>query len=295
MTAAEVETMTQMRTFEMMKCSLCNEFCDRRKIRQHLNEHFSGSDSNHVCDKCGDSFKAPHLLRYHDLTTHESPKFPCYSCDYRGYTQFTLRAHIHAVHTKDSVSKCDVCFESFADQRTLIRHMINKHGLEHKFKCDNCNKIFLTELRFSLHTAQVCEKRKDLKKERIEKGKILCDKCDYKAEGPARLKDHIQAIHDKVYHYCDKCGYRNLWKQELRKHIKQVHENVPKASHSCGLCDYSTPRLANLRTHNEAVHLKKREECGICGHTASNKSNMRKHMISAHNGESNRLIPKVQS
>ena len=289
MTVAKVETVTQLRTFEMMKCSMCNEFCDRSKIRQHLNEHFSvsGSDSNHVCDKCGDSFRAPHLLRYHDLTSHESPKFPCYSCDYKGYTKFSLRAHINAVHTKDSMSICDACFESFSDKRSLIRHMMNKHELEHKFKCDSCNKIFQTELRFSLHTAQVCEKRKALKKERIEKGKIECDKCDYKADCPSRLKDHIQAVHDKVYHRCDKCDYRNLWKQELSKHIKQVHENISKASHPCGLCDYSTPRLANLRTHNEAVHLKKREECGICGHTASNKSNMRKHMISAHNGAEN--------
>ena len=285
---AEGATMTQSRTYEMMKCSLCDKFCDRSKIRQHLIEHFSGSDSHHICDKCGESFRASHLLRYHTATIHESPKFPCYSCDYKGYTKFTLRAHIDAVHTKDSRKKCDVCFESLTDQRSLIKHMMNKHDLEHKFKCDRCDKVFLTELRFSLHTEQVCEKIKAAKKEKLEQGKLKCDKCEFKADGPARLQYHTQAVHDKVYHNCDKCGYRNLWKYELNKHVKQVHGNVTKPLHPCGQCDYKASKLANLRTHTEAVHLKKREECGICGHTTSGKSTMRKHMISAHNSAKNK-------
>ena len=137
MSVATVRTMTKLTTFEMMKCSLCNEFCDKSQIRKHLMEHFSGSvsSSSHICDQCGESFRASHLLSNHALN-HETPKFPCDSCQYKGYTKSTLMKHVHAVHTKDSVKKCDVCFEGFADQRSLIRHMMNKHGLEHKLKCE---------------------------------------------------------------------------------------------------------------------------------------------------------------
>ena len=278
MATATGEPMTELKTFEMMKCSLCKEFCERSQIRQHLMEHFSGSasSSSNFCEQCGKSFRAPHLLSYHALS-HETPKFPCGSCQYKGYTKGNLKRHFDAAHTKDYVKKCDVCFEGYAEQRDLIRHMMNKHGLEHKLKCAKCSKIFLSEQRFSLHTPEVCEKRKAADKKRH-----ACDRCNYKAKDPTTLKRHKQAVHDKVKHYCDTCGYKSSWKRALNDHIMHVHGNREK-SYPCGLCDYSTPRITNLKAHAEAVHLKMREECGVCGHICSHKSNMRKHMIKAHN------------
>ena len=282
MASATVEQMSELKTFEMMKCSLCNEFCERSKIRQHLMEHFSGSDSSsrHICDQCGESFRAYHLLINHSLN-HGTPKFPCDSCQYKGSTKGNLKRHIDAVHTKDSVRRCDVCFEGFADQRGLIKHMMNKHGLEHKFKCEKCNKIFLTEQRFLLHTPEVCDKKKT-----AEITRHACDRCDYKANALVTLKRHKQAVHDKVFHCCETCGFRTLWKRTLNDHVMHVHGNRAK-SYPCGLCDYSSPRITNLKAHAESVHLKMREECCICGHIASNKSNIRKHMIMAHNGVKN--------
>ena len=167
MAAATVEPMPELKTFDMMKCSLCNEFCQRSQIREHLMEHYSGSDSSssHICDQCGESFRASHILSNHALS-HATPKFPCDSCQYKGYTKGNLKKHFDAVHTKDSMKKCDLCFEGFSDQRTLIRHMMNKHGLEHRLKCEKCNKIFLTEQRFSLHTPEMCEKKKAAEKKR---------------------------------------------------------------------------------------------------------------------------------
>ena len=274
MDTATVEPMTELKTFEMMKCSLCKEFCERSQIREHLMGHFSGSDSSssHICDQCGESFRASHLLSNHALS-HEKPKFPCGSCQYKGYTKGTLMKHVHSVHTKDSVKKCDVCFEGFADQRSLIRHMMKKHGLEHKLKCAKCSKIFLTEQGFSLHTPEVCEEKKAAEKKRYE-----------------------QAVHDKVLHCCETCGFRSLWKRTLTDHVMHVHGNREK-SYNCAQCDYSTPRITNFKAHAEAVHLKMREECGVCGHNASNKSNMRKHMIKAHNGVKNetRSVSKSNS
>ena len=299
MASANVEQMSELKNFEMMKCSLCKEFCERSKIRQHLMEHFSGSDSSssHICDQCGESFRAYHLLIAHSLN-HGTPKFPCDSCQYKGSTKGNLKRHIDAVHTKDSERKCDVCFEGFADQRGLIRHMMNKHGLEHKFKCEKCSKIFLTEQRFSLHTPEVCEKKKA-----AEKVRHACDRCDYKARNASDIKIHKGAFHDKVFHCCDTCSYRSYSKRALTVHVNQVH-GYGKNFHNCDHCDYSTARVTNLKTHVEAVHLKMREECGSCGHIASGKSSMRKHMIKAHNGikietrsvfkaDPNDMVPKI--
>merc|ERR1739838_64297 len=224
MATATVEPMTELKTFEMMKCSLCKEFCERSQIREHLMEHFSGSasSSSNFCEQCGETFRAPHLLSYHALS-HETPKVPCSSCQYKGYTKGNLKKHFDAVHTKDSVKKCDVCFEGFADQRSLIRHMMNKHGLEHKFKCAKCSKIFLTEQGFSLHTPEVCEKIKT-----TEKTRHACERCDYKAKDPSTLKRHKQAVHDKLKHHCDTCGYKSLWKRAMNEHIMHVHEKKRK-------------------------------------------------------------------
>ena len=261
----------------MMKCSICHEYTERSQIREHLIEHYSGSALSHFCDKCGKSFQASHLLKYHELS-HEDPKFPCDSCQYKGLTKGALKVHIKAVHTRESVQRCDVCFEGFAVQRSLINHMIKKHDGEHKFKCDKCNRIFLTEQRFSLHTAEICKEEILNKKE-----KNACDQCNYKAKEASHLRSHKAAVHEKVTHFCDTCSYKSTWKQNLDDHIKRKHRNVVKFTHPCGLCDYSTTKFGNLKIHAEAVHLKKREECGLCGHTTSGKSNMRKHMIKAHN------------
>ena len=272
---------------EMMRCSICNEFTERSQIREHLIEnHYSNSSLSHICDKCGESFRASNLLKYHELS-HEDPKFPCDSCQYKGLTKGALKVHIKAVHTRESVQRCDVCFEGFAVQKSLIRHMMKKHDLEHKFKCDNCGRLFMTEQRFSLHTSVICEQEIEFKKE-----KNACDKCDYKTKEASHLRSHIAAVHDKIKHCCDTCDYKSSWKQNLDDHIKHTHRNVAKVlkvPYPCGLCDYSTSKLGNLKIHAEAVHLKKREECVMCGHTTSGKSNMRKHLIKAHNGVKNEI------
>ena len=265
----------------MMKCSICHEYTEKSQIREHLREHFSGSASSHFCDKCGKSFQTSHLLKYHSLS-HDDPKFPCDSCKYKALTKGALKVHIKAVHTRESVQRCDVCFEGFAVQRSLIRHMMKKHGREHKLKCDKCNRIFLTEQRFSLHTADNCKEEILNKKE-----KNACDICSYKAKEASHLRSHKAAVHDKVTHFCDTCNYKSTWKQNVDDHIKHTHRNIVKVTHPCGLCDYSTTKFGNLKIHAEAVHLKKREECGLCGHTTSGKSNMRKHMIKAHNRTKN--------
>ena len=267
---------------DMMRCSICNEFTERSQIREHLVEHhYSGSSLSHICDKCGESFQAPHLLKYHALS-HEEPKFPCDSCQYKGLTRGALKVHIKAVHTRESVQRCDVCFEGFAVQKSLIRHMMKKHDLEHKFKCDNCGRIFMTERRFSLHTSVICEQEIEFKKQQN-----ACDQCNYKTKEASHLRSHKAAVHDKITHSCDTCDYKSTYKQNVDNHIKHTHRNVAKVAYPCGLCDYRTPKLGNLRIHAESVHLKKREQCIMCGHTTSGKSNMRKHMIRSHNGAKN--------
>ena len=269
---------------EMMRCSMCHEFTEKSQIREHLIEHhYSGSSLSHFCDKCGESFRASHLLKYHALS-HEDPKFPCDSCQYKGLTKGALQVHIKAVHTRESVQRCDVCFEGFAVQKSLIRHMMKKHDLEHKFKCDKCGRIFMTEQRFSLHTSAICDQEIANKKE-----KNSCDKCNYKTKEASHLRSHIAAVHDKITHSCDTCDYKSAYKQNVDNHIKHNHRNVAKVPFPCGLCDYSTTKMGNLKIHAEAVHLKKREVCIMCGHTTSGKSNMRKHLIRAHNGVKNEI------
>ena len=260
-------------TIEMMKCSICKEFTERVNMRRHLLEHFPNYETQHMCDTCGKNFRTVQELKNHKLT-HEEPKWACSFCDARLYCKGSLTKHIAAVHTKESVKKCDICFESLCNQRYLDKHMFLKHGVPLPFQCEKCGKNFVTEKRFTMHTIRGCDAKRDITKNH------RCDQCDYTTTRPGHLKSHKEAVHENNVYNCEHCGFQSGSRQNLKQHVRTVHEG-PK--HFCSQCHYSTTRPGNLKAHIQAVHQKVRVTCRICNHTASDQSNMRKHMIKAHN------------
>ena len=93
------------------------------------------------------------------------------------------------------------------------------------------------------HIKTVHEKIKDFK----------CEICEKAFISNSDLKRHINAVHAKTKNFgCTQCGKCFSQSGHLNQHIKSVHEGIRE--NKCALCDNSFSRSENLRRHLKDVH-----------------------------------------
>ena len=101
----------------------------------------------------------------------------------------------------------------------------------------------------------------------------MCHQCGYAASQNAALKNHIEAVHNKIKkmkiknHVCGECGYSAYQKKDLKIHIDSVHEKI--RNHVCGKCGHSAKRKQHLKLHIEKMHKKDGGKVG--GHNEDDK------------------------
>ena len=90
---------------------------------------------------------------------------------------------------------------------------------ENRFKCDICDKMFITSSYLRLHITTVHDKIKA----------FPCPHCPYKATQSGDLKKHILTHTRKKNFKCDLCDKKFTLKGSLKLHIRTVH-NVSEFS-----------------------------------------------------------------
>ncbi|XP_035712424.1 zinc finger protein 596-like [Folsomia candida] len=199
-------------------CEKCHRvFFDLSTLRKHIDTAHSANVRPRLpctvpgCDKTylskGDVVK-------HERTEHaQNPiRFPCTLCGKEFKTNAHLQRHIHT-HTTEKTYTCATCGRGFALMENRKRH--EKTHLEKSTrsvsKCDLCPQTFLSRSGLLVHVRTVHENQRN----------YPCAFCARRFPSSSDLKRHVVARHgtnDELIHFCDKCEYKSHSKVNLANH-----------------------------------------------------------------------------
>jgi len=168
-------------------CSFCNKVFD---TPYHLSTHITIHSSTRpfVCSECGRSYKSEPSLQLHVRRVHERA-FPCPYCDLAFGSASRLQRHLSThthqwhicpqcgkrikrnhnyqahleycqrIHRNQKAYHCQFCNKSFELLRLYRIHLFSVHphqaiaelGLQPRFSCPYCNRIFYYRTRYTRH------------------------------------------------------------------------------------------------------------------------------------------------
>ena len=159
--------------------------------------------------------------------------------------------------------KCYDCQKVYESQKSLRRHVKNKHldiSSKRKNDCVVCHTTFSHRYLLMLHM----KKSHNLALEQKSK-QNLSHNCEFCTKSYSRrecLRRHIREIHenpknvDKASFFkCDICFKSYIYKEGLRRHIREIHENQNLKGGTCYICD--NKHFQDLNRHFIMKHSKK--------------------------------------
>ena len=145
---------------------------------------------------------------------------------------------------------CDQCNREFKVKQRMMKHRLQKHGLQ--IDCEFCEQKFQVLAEFRKHIGK-------------EHPSHTCEICGVKKSDSTLLKRHIESRH-KEDKPCPHCGVMFSTKWSLNHHIGRVHGEYEL--HRCDKCDFSARVLADVRAHFKRRHTEEMNgTCEVCGET----------------------------
>jgi KRAB domain-containing zinc finger protein len=312
-------------------CSFCNmEFTSKRAFKEHELTH--PERALHQCDVCHKRFLTQLRLRTHLENIHNSPKdgetedkiYKCHICSKILTTYHNLKRHVKN-HEKSSGSvKCTLCSKELTDKLHLRQHVEEVHPETHQcpfcqkvfsnkkvckahelthperyvYKCDMCEKMFLSEMRLEKHKTvfhrdphcRYCEKEvKDPTKlfnherrHEMYKNKFPCELCPKVFRTPSGLKYHMSVHTGKYAVYCEVCG-KGMHSEIVLEEHKATH--TKEIRYTCELCGRNFSSNSTYRMHRKWHDDPMPYKCKICDRKFKHTSILAVHMRRAHTGE----------
>ena len=132
----------------------------------------------------------------------------------KGGTIATAMRHINYSHPKTvqipkKRPKRSVTTSKTEKQKSLRKTDENVVGV----KCGICDKVFGTRNLLVIHVKQCHNGKRDIK----------CNKCEWTTENMAKLKQHMNLMHDTRRYKCDKCDQIVQGSRNYRQHKKLNH------------------------------------------------------------------------
>jgi len=195
----------------------------------------------------------------------------CDLCSYQGRNQSTTEHHIKAVHEKVKRYHCDLCDYGAYFRQNFRAHQKNKHGsTEEENPKTGKRKLF----------SKTNSKRK---------GKYECQRCSYTTQINQKLKDHINAVHEKVTRFdCTLCDFGTFYKHNLDRHINIKHSNNSDAE-NIEYKDEVTSNESDVSEHSEKEEIPNQQNqdqdknsCTICFKSFSNPNYVKEHIEYIH-------------
>lgn len=193
-----------------MSCKECNEtFNKKHQFVKHQAMH-SGSMA-YKCDKCAKCY--PNLSRFnrHQKTHERSYPCPVPGCSEKFEKWLLLCAHRKAKHVTSMQQ-----FYQEIDKSSKNTEQI----FISDYKCDTCDRVFLSKSRLKIHCKIHFEDRLVLP--------CPYDNCHRFYFFKSNLEQHVRTKHLGEKFYCDICSVGLTSKRRLIKHIQRHHEPKKK-------------------------------------------------------------------
>jgi KRAB domain-containing zinc finger protein len=160
------------------------------------------------------------MLRWHEKNRHGEKTKKCEECDLMFTTALTLRQHVRTVHSRVKDKTCPVCGRAFFNGSIFQAH-VNRHENNRPWKCERCEKSFLTKNHLNMHTD-----RHNLA--------YQCKQCTEKRGSASELNIHTRRVHigDKLTCRYG-CGYQSWQTGNRHRHETDCQLNpIPGAPFS---------------------------------------------------------------
>nr|XP_026483109.1 zinc finger protein 90-like [Vanessa tameamea] len=223
------------------QCSVTVETAD--ELAAHMN-------TNHMlkCNQCGEKFKGKHTLRTHYIRIHSSNRaFTCDVCSKTFKTKSRLESHItsHNNTLAKKLAYCSICKVQYKNIYVYRNHLKNSaNHSERLYHCEDCNKRFASKVYWQKH----CDFY------HLHKSAFKCDLCNKLFMSDWRLKNHRQKHHGLSRsrdHICNICGKKFYTLSTLRGH-QLTHSE--ERTYMCEDCGDTFKQRPALYTHTKLVH-----------------------------------------
>uniref|UniRef100_A0A182VTP1 Uncharacterized protein n=1 Tax=Anopheles minimus TaxID=112268 RepID=A0A182VTP1_9DIPT len=203
-------------------CHVCPKtFIHSGQLATHIARH--NNERGHKCTQCGKAFFTKAMLRQHSeshetegtrkVSTTVKPRHR--PCLHPGCTHVARTYQAYYLHRlrHEMAHRCEECGRRFARFCELRRHRHIYHSSVHPFKCDLCNKPFLSSQSYREHMDSHANVRR-----------FECDVCDKKFVRRRNLVNHRMS-HTNVRPYrCEDCDSATFkYKSDLNRHRKEKH------------------------------------------------------------------------
>ncbi|XP_073842885.1 uncharacterized protein [Musca autumnalis] len=251
------------------------------------------------CEICGRCYRQSRALVVHIRMKHPShPEFICEICQTRFTTQHGLTRHSILKHPgADSIQtrtkhKCELCDRSYINEKSLRKHMREKHILANdtKYICEKCDIRFATKMGLVVHSSKMHLSEDHSTQTRT---KHKCELCDSSYTEYKHLRAHIIAKHPSSIdadYICEICHKRFATQKGLDKHDHVSHPGASStqtsAKYNCEICGRCyTDDIRTLRKHMRIKHplsIDTEHICEICNLRFTTKFGLYRHCKSKH-------------
>ena len=258
---------------DVISCEQCGKKCiSEFAYRNHLKRH---TEHYHKCSKCSCQFKLQSSLEQH-MKKHQIV-FMCSVCEDVLTSKERLLKHLIEKHGLEcsirNMTPCPLCKISFSSTKELNDHIHKVHNVAKEHNCDMCDRVYTTKCLLTMHKMEMHEF--DLDSESMTSNVSIA--AAMKMKQVKVIQEEVSASRKIV---CNECGAKLKSPRVLDDHIRQKHR---KETHqfSCNSCNFTTFTAFRLKKHWKSKHVKN-YQCNLCDKAFGSNSILQAHIFAIH-------------